>query len=75
MTEAQMTRTDDSTETDRLYIAFELSNTKWKLMFSNEIKRRQKSISAGDLDSLMDQISLAKSRFKQADNVEIFSCY
>ena len=75
MTEAQMTRTDDSTETDRLYIAFELSNTKWKLMFSNGIKRRQKSISAGDLDSLMDQISLAKSRFKQADNVEIFSCY
>jgi transposase len=45
------------------------------LMFSNGTKRRQKSISAGDLDSLMDQISLAKSRFKQADDVEIFSCY
>jgi transposase len=75
MTEAQMIRTDDSTKTDRLYIAFELSNTKWKLMFSNGIKRRQKSICAGDLESLMDQISLAKRRFKQADDVEIFSCY
>ena len=75
MTEAQMIQTDDSTKNDRLYIAFELSNSKWKLMSSNGIKRRQKTISAGDLDSLMDEISFAKSRFELTDDVEIFSCY
>lgn len=35
MTHAQMIRTDNTTKNDRLYIAFELSNTKWKLAFGS----------------------------------------
>lgn len=75
MTEAQMIQTDDSTKNDRLYIAFELSNSKWKLMFSNGLKRRQKTIAAGDIDSLMGEISFAKRRFGLSGDVDIFSCY
>ena len=35
-----------------LYLAMELSNSKWKLLFSNGEKTRYKSIEARDLDKL-----------------------
>ena len=75
MTNAQMILKQDNTKNDRLYIAFELSNTKWKLMFGNGIKRRQITIDARNLNSLEQEILKAKSRFKMAEDVEIYSCY
>ncbi len=48
MANSQMVLTIDSTQTSNLYIAFELSNKKWKLMFSDGRKRRQRTIEAGD---------------------------
>jgi len=75
MTNAQMIQTDDNTKNDRLYIAFELSNSKWKLAFSNGIKKRQKTITARDLPALMEEIAKAIHRFKMGDNISIYSCY
>jgi transposase len=75
MTHAQVTQTKNITGNDRLYIAFELSNTKWKLSFGNGIKNRQKTISARNIHQLMDEIAKAKQRFKMNDDVAIYSCY
>ena len=58
-----------------LYLAMELSNSKWKLFFSNGEKIRSKSISARDLDSLSKEIEVAKQRFKLNEDVAVISCY
>jgi transposase len=58
-----------------LYLAIELSNSKWKLFFSNGEKIRSKSIEARDLESLSQQIESAKQRFKMAPEVSVVSCY
>ena len=58
-----------------LYLAMELSNSKWKLFFSNGEKIRSKSISARDLDSLSKEIEVAKQRFKLNEDVPVISCY
>jgi transposase len=75
MTDAQMIRKEHSTKDDRLYMAFELSNSKWKILFSNGVKRRQKTIAARQLDELQQEISRSKSRFALAEDVAIYSCY
>ena len=56
MTNAQMTRSTDSTKKNNLYISFELSNTKWLLLLSDGIKRRQKTIEAGNIIELKIEI-------------------
>ena len=43
-----------------MYIAFELSNSKWKLAFSDGSKIRYKTITAGNLAQLQVEIELAK---------------
>jgi transposase len=58
-----------------LYLAIELSNSKWKLFFSNGEKIRSKSISARDLDGLSQEIEAAKKRFKLNEDVSVISCY
>ena len=58
-----------------LYIAFELSNSKWKLAFSDGNKVRYKTISAGDLAQLQTEIKLAKRKFKLTEDVKVLSCY
>jgi len=75
MAHAQMIQKDSSTRVDRLYIAFELSNSKWKLAFSNGMKRRQKTISARALIVLEEEIAKARKRFNMTGNVPIYSCY
>jgi transposase len=58
-----------------LHVAFELSNSKWKLGFSDGNKMRFKSIDARNLEQLEEEIEKAKSRFKLDDDVRIVSCY
>jgi hypothetical protein len=57
-------RVKDSIKEVILHIAFELSNSKWKLAFSDGIKIRYKSITAGNLAQLQIEIALAKQNFK-----------
>ena len=58
-----------------LYLAMELSNSKWKLFFSNGEKIRSKTISARDLDGLDKEIRGAKQRLKLAEDAPVLSCY
>jgi len=47
-----------------LYMAMELSNSKWKLGFGNGAKLRRKSIEARDRKCLLAEVALAKTRLK-----------
>ena len=58
-----------------LYLAIELSNSKWKLFFSNGEKIRSKAITARDLDSLSKEIEASKQRLKLGENTSVVSCY
>lgn len=75
MTNAQMIRLHGTTKRERLHIAFELSNTKWKLAFGDGIKKRLKTIEARDLGGLEKEITRAKTRFGMAQDAQVFSCY
>lgn len=60
-----------------LYLAFELSNKKWKLGFSIGLgqKARIRTIESGDLTRLKSEIELAKKRFKLPEKSPVVSCY
>jgi transposase len=68
-------RIKDSIKESVLYIAFELSNSKWKLAFSDGSKIRYKTITAGNLDQLQVEIDLAKRKFQMIEDVRVLSCY
>ncbi len=68
-------RQKDITKEAVLYIAFELSNNKWKLAFSDGSKIRHKAITAGDLAQLQVEIELAKRKFKMIEDIRVVSCY
>jgi transposase len=58
-----------------LHLAFELSQNKWKLGFSDGNKMRFKSIAARNLEQLYEEIEKAQVRFKVKGDVRILSCY
>jgi transposase len=65
----------DSIKEQGLHLAFELSESKWKLGFSDRKKMRFRSIAARDLEQLNEEIEKAKERFKLRDEIRIVSCY
>lgn len=75
MTNAQMIHKDNNTTNSCMYMAFELSNKTWKLMFSNGVKRRHISMPARDLQRLEIEIIKARNHFKFDDAALIHSCY
>lgn len=75
MTTAQMIRKNVTTKNSCLYMAFELSNTKWKLVFGDGMKIREKTVSAGDIPAVLDEIEKAKQRFKMDKDIPVFSCF
>jgi transposase len=58
-----------------LYMALELSATKWVLLFSDGSRRRRKIVAAGDRQALQHEIALAKARFGLAGDTPTVSCY
>lgn len=68
------TRTDSNAT---LYLAFELSNSKWKLGFTTGLgqKPREINIPARDLDRLHRAILTAKARFGLPESARMLSCY
>ena len=72
---AQIIQNKLTTTAALLYMAFELSNSRWKNRFSDGVKFRNRTIEAGDLVSLGDEIQNAIEKFKLAEDVEIHSCY
>jgi transposase len=76
MKKTQATRGRDSrTGLAMLYTAFELSDTKWKLAFSDGSKMRHVAVAARDLEQLQREIGKAKKRFRLSGKVPIVSCY
>lgn len=65
---------EDTTKKEVLHLAFELSQNKWKLGFSDGKKVRFKTIVARDLDRLQEEIEKAKGRFLLEGDVRIVSC-
>lgn len=60
-----------------LYLAFELSKSKWKLGFSTGLGQhpRRRTIDAGDLLALRQEIEAAKRRFGLVAGAPVKSCY
>jgi transposase len=60
-----------------LYMAFELSQTKWMLGFTIGFGQRPRlrSISARDLAALQEEIQLARHRFGLSEDAQVVSCY
>jgi transposase len=61
----------------RLYLAFELGNKQWKVGSTIGLGQapRLRTIVAGDLPQLQDEIGRAKRRFRLAEEVRVVSCY
>jgi transposase len=60
-----------------LYVAFELGSKKWKLGFTVGFgqKPRQRTVLAGDLVRVKEEIDRAKERFGLSGDVCVLSCY
>jgi transposase len=60
-----------------LYMAFELSQQKWKLGFTIGLGQspRRRRIAAGDLVALDEEIGRAKKRFGLPEGARVMSCY
>jgi transposase len=58
-----------------LYVAFELSNSTWKLACSDGNKLRHVTVRAGDLDQVQRALIGAKRHFGLTDKVHTVSCY
>ena len=66
---------DNTTKENKMHLAFELSHSKWKLVFGYTGKTRMVSMDARDLRQLQQEIEKAKKRFKLSGDVGILSCY
>ncbi len=75
MTDVQMVLRQDSIKNDRLYIALELSNSKWKICFGNGSKIRQRSIEARDIEQFEKEVQRTREHFGMAEDVAIYCCY
>ena len=58
-----------------LYMAMELSNSKWKLGFGNGTKIRRKSIDARDRQRCLEEVSLAKVKLKLPADAPVVCCF
>ncbi len=58
-----------------LYMAMELSNSKWKLGFGNGSKLRRKSIDARDRQRCLEEVALAKVKLKLAEDAQVVCCF
>ena len=75
MTEIQMTPGPDNIRNDRMYIALELSNTKWKIAFGNGFKIRLKTIGAREREQFELEVQRSRRHFGMAEEVPVYCCY
>jgi len=73
----ETTRSTEYTTESALFLAFELSKAKWKLGFSIGLAQspRRRTIDAGDLQALQEEIRMAKRRFGLPETAAVRSCY
>ncbi len=58
-----------------LYMAMELSNSKWQLGFGNGTKLRRKSIAARDRKCLLEEVALAKAKLQLPAEAQVVCCF
>lgn len=58
-----------------MYMAMELSNSKWKLGFGNGSKLRRKSIEARDRRGLLAEVALAKAKLGRPADARVVCCF
>jgi transposase len=59
-----------------LYMALELSDTAWKVLFASPAgRRRERNVAARDLAALLAEIALAKERLRLPAKAKVVSCY
>jgi len=60
-----------------LFLAFELGQSKWKLGFTSGMAQqpRERTIPAGDIARLQQEITQAKQRFGLPEDAHVMSCY
>ena len=65
------------TNSEKLYLAFELSQTEWKLGFTTGLGQAPRicNIRAGNLKRLEEEIQKAKHKFELNENSRVMSCY
>lgn len=70
-------RYDEYTSESVLFLALELSASKWRIGTTVGLgqKPREKSIDSGDLDGLLEEVAEAKERFGLTEDVRVVSCY
>lgn len=75
MTTQQMTLLDEPTLNQPvLYMAIELSNKQWKIVFSDGSKRRRVTVQAGNLAELERAVKTSQERFGGVER-RVISCY
>ncbi len=60
---------------DALYMAMELSNSRWKLGFSDGRGCRRKSIEARAKAGLLDEVAAARRKFGLSEEAPVVCCY
>ena len=58
-----------------LYMAMELSNSNWKLGFSNGQRTRRRSIEARDRFQLMEEVQLARQKLGLESDTQVVVCF
>lgn len=66
---------NDSTTRGKLYMAMELSQSKWHVAFGNGSKVVEKKLEAGDVLALMEAIKQAREKLKLSEEAPVWSCY
>jgi transposase len=72
---ATILKRQDSGNAAVLYLALELSNSTWKLGFSDGDKMRIKTVEAGDLEALDQEIGKSRARFRLEADCRVVSVY
>lgn len=62
---------------EALFLAFELSDSRWKMMTSVSLghKPRERTMASGDLCGLHEEVARAKRRFGLSPSARVVSCY
>lgn len=64
-----------SQQENRLYMAMELSKKNWLLCFGDGKNERQRTVPAGQIQTLMDEVTKTKEKFNLPPETPVSSCY
>lgn len=70
-------REEDSAQDGIVHVAFELAEARWRLACTTGLGQapRQRSLAAGDLEGVEEEIARAKRRFGVAATARVVTCY